>query len=229
MIVRRCTMADLDGYLAVQEEEWGDSMSASRAQLASRLGHVGSAMLVLEHDGEVVGGASFVRLASYDIDEHLSWDELTDSGWCTNHDPNGPVLFGVDLTVSRRAPRAGSALLFAGVIESAIRHGVDVGYWGSRLPRYHRYAAEMTAADYARTTSRRGRYLDPEIQIYSRIPGVELIGVVPDYFKDPDSLDYGAVFEWRNPVRRYPFLRPLARPVVAAVYRRARRRNGSRG
>ncbi len=220
MIVRRCTTADLEGYLLVQEEEWGDSMAASRAQLADRLRHVGPGMLVLEHDGEIVGGASFVRLPHYDLDEHLSWDQLTDSGWCSNHQADGPVLFGVDLTVSRRAPRAGSVVLFAGVIENAIRLGVEVGYWGSRLPRYHRYADEMSAATYATTKTRRGRYLDPEIQIYSKIPGVRLVGVVPNYFKDPDSLDWGAVFEWQNPVRRYRILRPLARPIAALLFRR---------
>ena len=55
MKLRPCTETDIDGYVAVQEEEWGESMAASRGQLLSRLEHVGEAMMVVEHDGEIVG------------------------------------------------------------------------------------------------------------------------------------------------------------------------------
>lgn len=224
MRLRPCTPDDIDGYLAVQDEEWGDSMAASRAQLESRLEHVGEAMLVMEHDGEVVAGASFVRLPTYDLEEHLTWDELTDNGWCSNHVPDGSVLFGVDLSVSRRAPRSTSARLIAGALELTIRQGADALLWGSRLPRYHRHVGEMTADEYAKARTSRGRHLDPEIELYSRIPGVQVLGAVPDYFKDWESCDYGCILRWPNPIRRYPILRPLAPVVVDALYRLDRRR-----
>jgi len=224
MNIRPCTEADLDGYLAVQEEEWGDTMAATRAQLEGRLANVGYHMLVLEHDGEVVGGASFLRLPSYDPAEHQSWDDSTDSGWCSNHDPAGRVLFGVDLSVSRRAPRLASARLMAACLELTMRTGVDALLWGGRMPRYHRHADEMTAEDYAEAKTGRGRYLDPEIELYTRVPGVEPVGVVPNYFKDWESCDYGCILRWRNPIERLPFLRPLSPAILALIYRRDRRR-----
>ncbi len=224
MIVRPAAAADLDAYLAIQEEEWHDGMSASRGQLESRLDHVGELMAVAEHDGLVVGGSTTMLLADYDVGEHRSWEDTTDSGWCTNHQPGGRFLFGVDLSVSRRAPRSTVTRMMAHLTETSIRLGVEQAFWGSRLPRYHRYADQMSAEEYAFSRNARGRYLDPEIQIYSRIPGVRLVGVVPNYFKDADSLDHGAIFAWTNPVRRSRLLRPLARPIVAATYRRQRRR-----
>lgn len=226
MKVRRCTEADLDGYLAVQEEEWGESMAATRAQLESRLEHVGPGMLVIEHGGEIVAGASFVRLPYYDLDDHLSWEEATDGGWCTNHDPEGRALFGVDLSVSRRAPRLTSARLMAGCLELTMRCGVEGLYWGSRMPRYHKHASEMTAEDYVAARTGRGRYLDPEIELYTRVPGVEVVGVVPDYFEDWESCDYGCILQWRNPIDRYPFLRPFSSRILDVMYRRDRRRRG---
>lgn len=224
MILRHCTEGDLDGYAAVQEEEWGEAMAASRGQLETRLEHVAENMLVVEHDGEVVAGASFVRLSHYDLDEHLSWNELTDEGWCTNHRPDGAVLFGVDLSVSRRAPRTASARLFAASMELTMRRGVEATYWGSRLPRYHRHADRMTADEYVRARTARGRHLDPEIELYRRAPGVELVGVVPDYFKDVDSLNYGCVLRWPNPIHRYPFLRPLSPLILRGLFRLDHRR-----
>ncbi|MEM9563149.1 MAG: hypothetical protein AAGA93_11050 [Actinomycetota bacterium] len=224
MKVRRCTEADLDGYLAVQEEEWGESMSASRAQLTTRFEHAGDLMLVVEHGGEVVGAASFVRLPDYDVDDHLSWEDATDGGWCTNTDPDGRVLFGVDLSVSRRAPRLASARLMASCLELTMRTGVEALYWGSRLPRYHRHVDEMSADEYIRAKTRRGRHLDPEIELYSRVPGAEVLGVVPNYFKDWESCDYGCILRWRNPIDRYPFLRPFSGPILDRIYRRDRRR-----
>lgn len=228
MMMRPCTEADIDGYLAVQQEEWGDTMAATRAQLESRLAHVGECMVIAEHDGEVVAGASFVRLPSYDLDDHLSWDDATDGGWCTNHDPNGRVLFGVDLSVSRRAPRLTSARLMATCQAVTMRQGVEAFYWGGRMPRYHRHVAEMSAQEYATTRTARGRYLDPEIELYTRVPGVELIGVVPNYFKDWESCDYGCILAWRNPIDRYPFLKPFAPRILDLMYRRHRRRRAGR-
>lgn len=228
MKIRRCTEADLDGYLAIQEEEWGDTMAASRAQLQSRLERVGNGMLVIEHEDEIVAGASFIRLPFYDLDAHWSWNDVTSDGWCTNNDPDGDALFGVDLSVGRRAPRATSATLIAGALELTMRTGAEGLYWGSRLPRYHRHAGDMSAETYARTTNARGRYIDPEIELYSRIPEVEILGVVPDYFKDWESLDYGCILRWPNPIHRYPFLRPFSAPLLDQIYRRDRRRRRRR-
>ena len=225
MKVRQALPADLAGYAEIQAEEWGGSMAASHRQLEVRHDVFPAGLLAGIADGEVVGGFSFHRLDHYDLAEHLSWNDLTDDGWCTNHDDDGPILFGVDLTVSRRAPRAGSATMFVAGMELAMRLGVEAVVWGSRIPRYHRYADRMSAEEYVAARNPRGRHLDPEIEIYSRVPGVEVLGVVPEYFKDWESADYGVVLRWPNPIRRYPFLRPWSRRIIGTLQARHRRRN----
>lgn len=224
MKVRPAVFEDLDAYVTIQEEEWGESMAAGRLQLESRLETFPTGVLVGEHNGEVVAGATFIRLPGYDLNEGLSWSELSDDGWCTNHDPNGTVMFGVDLSVSRHAPRSASAVMFTGGIALAIRQGVKAVYWGSRLPRYHKYADTMTPNEYLNSKNKRGRYLDPEVQLYSRAPLVEVVGAVPDYFKDWESENWGAIMVWRNPVHRFPFVRPFTDQVVSLIYAIDRRR-----
>ena len=224
MKVRRCTTDDIDAYVAIQQEEWGESMSASRAQLANRLKVFPQGILVGEADGQVVAAMTFILLASYDIDDGLSWNDLTADGWGSSHMPDGKVLFGVDLSISRHAPRSASARMFVAGLELTMRLGVVRLCWGSRLPRYHRHADRMTADEYIQAKNRRGRFLDPEIQLYSRVPGLEILGVVPDYFKDWESRDYGAILSWPNPIRRYPILRPLAPQILAFLYFLDRRR-----
>lgn len=224
MKVRPAALEDLDAYVTIQEEEWGETMAAGRLQLESRLKTFPTGVLVGEHEGQVVAGATFIRLSGYDIHEALSWTDLCDDGWCTNHDPNGPVMFGVDLSVSRHAPRSASAVMLTGGIALAIRQGVEAVYWGSRLPRYHKYADSMTPDEYLHSKNRRGRYLDPEVQLYSRAPLVEVVGAVPEYFKDWESENWGAIMMWRNPVHRLPFVRPFTKQVVSLIYAIDRRR-----
>lgn len=224
MRVRAATNADLPGYLAVQEEEWGDTMSAGLPQLESRLEVFPEGVLIGEHNGEVVAGATFIRLSHYNIVDGLPWAELCSDGWCTNHQSDGPIMFGVDLSVSRRAPRSASAVMFAGGIGLAIRHRVQAVYWGSRMPRYHKHRDTMSPNEYLFTRNRRGRYLDPEVQIYSKAPLVEVVGAVPDYFKDWESDNHGAIMRWRNPVHRVPFIRPFTDQVVSLIYALDRRR-----
>ena len=218
MKVRRARPEDIEGYFAVQAEEWGEAMAATRAQLKSRVATFPEGQLIGEHEGTVVAGMSFVRLEGYDVADGVSWADLSDDGWCKNHVPDGPVLFGVDLSVSRFAPRSASAVMFVAGLTLTMRLGVEALYWGSRLPRYHKYADRMSPDEYVHATNSRGRYLDPEIELYSRVPGVDVVGVVPNYFKDWESDDFGAIFRWRNPIRRLPVLRPFADQVLRGVY-----------
>jgi hypothetical protein len=114
--------------------------------------------------------------------------------------------------------------MFHATLELTMRLGAGHLYWGSRLPRYHRHSAEMTPTEYLLARNARGRYLDPEVEMYSRIPGIEILGVVPGYFDDWASGDFGAICCWRNPIRRLPFLRPFSSQIRAAVYDLDRRR-----
>ena len=228
VLIRRAELDDALAYAQVQDQEWDESMSAVVSKIESRIATFADGVLVAEHNGAVVGGMTFIRIDGYDVHDARSWEDITDNGWCTTHQDEGSVLFGVDLSISRHAPRSTAVLMFMAGLELTIREGTERLVWGGRMPRYHRHASKMSAAEYAARKTSRGRYMDPEIELYSKVPGVQIAGVVPEYFKDWESMNYGVMFNWNNPVVRFPFLRPFRRQIVAALYRASGRKRVKR-
>lgn len=219
---------DIPDYLAIQESAWDETMAAAEEKLAERFRIFPDGLLVADHDGDVVGCATFIRIPDYDEIMKPSWEDVTDNGWCTTHVDDGSILFGVDLSVAKGAPRLAAPLLFMAAMEFSISLGAEAVVWGGRMPRYHKVANTMSPEEYLFTRTKSGRYLDPEVQLYSKIPGVEIRGVIPEYFKDFESLNNGVLLRWPNPIARFRVLRPFARPITAAIYRFSRgRRRGS--
>jgi GNAT superfamily N-acetyltransferase len=69
---------------------------------------------------------------------------------------------------------------------------------GGRLRGYHRYAAQMTAEEYANAVVQ-GTLSDPTLSFQLK-QGFRMIGVVKHYLgADTESLGYAAVIEWLNP------------------------------
>jgi hypothetical protein len=231
VIIRAFRPDDIDAYVAIQETAWDETMAAAESKLAERFRIFPDGLFVAEHGGKVVGCATFIRIPGYDELMKPSWEDLTDNGWCSTHVEDGTTLFGVDLSVAKGAPRLAAPLLFMSAMEFGMSLGVDAIIWGGRMPRYHKYAETMSPEEYLFTRTRSGRYLDPEVHLYSRIPGIEIRGVIPEYFKDFESLNNGVLLRWANPIARFPFLRPFSRQVTGAVYRLSRgsrrRRAGS--
>ncbi len=218
--IREFRGSDVEAYAAIQAEEWGDSMAAMSDQITKRYEIFPEGLIAAEHDGAFVGCLCLIRLSDYDVSDKRSWSDVTADGWCSTHEDDGDVLFGVDLSVSRYAPRLAAPMIFAAAIELSVSLGVRSIIWGARIPRYHKHADNMTAEEYLAARTKRGRFLDPEIEIYSRVPGVRILGPVPEYFEDPESLNYGVMLEVPNPAVRFPFLRPVAKQVVGLHYRR---------
>lgn len=222
VVIRSFRLADVGAYLAIQETAWDETMAAAEAKLAERFRIFPKGLLVAEQDGQVVGCATFVRIPDYDELLKPSWEDITDNGWCTTHTEDGNFLFGVDLSVAKGASRLTAPMLFMSAMELSMRLGVEAVLWGGRMPRYHKVADQMTPHEYLFSKTKTGRYIDPEVQLYSRIPGVEIRGVIPEYFKDFESLNNGVLLRWANPIARYPFLRPFAGQIAAMTYRLSR-------
>ena len=45
-------------------------------------------------------------------------------------------------------------------------------------------------------------YVSSNVRGYMSIPGVRIVRVVPNYFRDPASADYGVILDWPNPIPR---------------------------
>jgi len=194
---RTATPADLDAYLALQRHCWGD-LATPEDQARSRFDLHLDGILLAEEAGRAVGAVTLVRLAEYDEHAPKSWSEATGDGWGTTHVPDGPVVFGVDLSVRR--PSVGRPLL-AAAARFAITEGATALVWGGRMPGYASYHAanpDVDADKYLWMTTPAGRHLDWQVRRCAEaLPGVEVLRTIPNYAHDPESLDYGVLLRIR--------------------------------
>ena len=204
MIVRPANLGDLDGYIALQGEAWPDGLEVAADHARQRFQHLDEGIFVAIDRGRIVGSVTVVRLTRYDWGCPSTWYEVTSGGGCAGHDPHGSIAYGVDLSVSRDAPPDTIDALSVACMTWVIRRGIKYFALGGRMPRYHRFADRMSPSDYLWRRTPAGRFRDPEVELYSRVPGMKVLGVIPNYFVDPESLDNGVLLRWRNPVWRWP-------------------------
>lgn len=214
--IRPAKVTDIPRYLEIVEEVWPEQLSVAEDQVRKRLELNPDGVVVAEVDGRVVGMATGILLDSYDFDHPMSWYETTADGWCTTHCPGGKVVFGVDLTVSAKdAPSGTVDALAVGQGRYAIASGAKYYVFGERLPKYHLYADSMSVEEYAAARDADGKYIDPQIGMYQRVPGLSIVCPIKDYIDDPESLNWGLLLRWRNPFYGLP-----GRKFWAATFRR---------
>lgn len=203
--IRPAREFDIPRYLEIVEEVWPEQLSVAEDQVRKRMELNPDGVVVAEVDGKVVGMATCILLPGYDFEHPMSWYETTADGWCTTHDPKGKVAFGVDLTVSSKdAPSGTVDALAVGQGQFAIRSGVKYYTFGERLPQYHLYADSMSVEEYIQARDADGRWLDPQVGMYQKVPGLSIVRPIKDYIDDPDSLDWGLLLRWRNPFYGLP-------------------------
>lgn len=221
MKVRQARINDLEAILSVEEKAWPESLRASREMYESRLHTFPEGTLVAEIEGKIEG-IVVVEILNFSSTPHIrTWKEVTDHGYIRNsHDPKGNTLYGVNLSVSPHIQSRVAIALLESVGKLAIRHDFKQIVFGGRIPSFARYLRQYRkkkgisviseeerdkiAEHYIDATTRRGRPLDPEISFYQRA-GMKIIKLLPNYFEDPESLNYGVLLLWPNPFCGKPF------------------------
>jgi GNAT superfamily N-acetyltransferase len=152
-------------------------------------------------DGDtVVGMAASLVVLWDDYDFDTSWRDFTDQGMFTNHDPvRGRTLYAAEVMVDpERQGRGIGSQIYAARRELVQRENLRRIRAGARLRGYHRYAAQMTPAEYVERVVR-GELRDATLSFQLR-RGFRVLTVTPGYLRhDPDSLGNAAVIEWINP------------------------------
>jgi len=171
--------------------------------------------------GEMVATLTNLRTTEEDIRTRKSWLAKTGDGWLTTWDPRGTVGFGVDLSVVRKASRGvADKMVLVAMLVSIVGENGRAVYLGARIPGYHRHRhIPVEAYVYGRT--RRGRPRDPQLGFYLK-HGFRIVEIIPDYMEDSQSLNYGVLIEWANPLyrltRRAPFLAKLVKRLGETLF-----------
>jgi ribosomal protein S18 acetylase RimI-like enzyme len=207
--IRQARLEDISRILAIEGGAWGSEKSASREMFESRIKTFPEGVLVAENNGKIVGVVVIERV-NYDLKNNaFTWYQITDNGFIKNsHNPNGDTIYGVDLSVAPAFQNSGiGTRLLENIGKMAIRYNVKRGMLGGRIPDYYKHSNEVSIEDYVKSD------VDPEVRFY-RKAGLKIIKIIPNYFKDPESLNYGILLLWEN-----PFYNKWYRWLVATIFK----------
>ncbi len=154
--------------------------------------------ICIEDKGKVVAFAISV-IVDYDQfgDKH-SYDEITGDAYLTTHDPNGDVLYGVEVIVSPeyRGLRLGRRLYEARK-ELCRNLNLKSIMAGGRIPNYARHASEMSPYEYIERVKSKDIF-DP-ILTFQLSNGFEVKQIMQAYLpEDKASKGYATLLQWHN-------------------------------
>jgi len=230
--IRTATLRDIPEIVDVELAAWGAEGSASADKLESRIRIFpeGQRVAVVEESGarKIVGFVSTMRLSFAQVLQLTSWAQITNDGYISSHDPGGDYLYGVDLSVRNGYERMGVGNLLLGEIaEMVVKNGIRYGLLGGRLPGLREFndrrisggLPPLKPGEYIELRRDDGRLFDRELRFYMSIWSMENLGVLPNYFSDPDSLDNGVLLRWPNPLYRWFFLLglPYRLPLIGRL------------
>lgn len=199
--IRKAKIDDIPQILKVEKAAWGSERAATFEMFQSRIETFPEGTLVAILENKIVGVVA-TEIVNYDLKKgFLTWYEVTDNGFIKKtHNPKGDTLYGVDLSVdpSYQNRGVGKKLMIA-IGKLIIGYNLKRGLLGARIPQYHQFANRINVKEYVNLREKKDEILpDPELIFYQKL-GLKILGVVPNYFKDPESLNYGVLMAWENP------------------------------
>lgn len=171
-----------------------DSENTYRRQLST----FPNGQICIEDNGAVVA-AAFSLIVDYERfgDSH-TYDEITGKASLTTHDPNGDVLYGMEVVVApeyqgmrlgRRLYEARKELCQSLNLKSIVA--------GGRIPNYRKYADSMSPQKYIEMVKKKEIY-DP-ILTFQLSNDFEVKRVLKDYLpEDKESKGFATLLEWTN-------------------------------
>ena len=153
---------------------------------------------VAAYKDKIIGSCSSLIINLTPEHKEHSWKEACGGSLFKNHNPKGDSLYGADVSAHPDFRRLGVATkLYDSRKELAIKLGLRRIISGGRLINYGENAKNMTPLEYVQKVKRH-EIKEPVLSFQLR-NGFKFIKIMPDYMKDPRSLNYATFIEWKNP------------------------------
>ncbi len=198
LIIRQVEEKDIDDIVELSKICFPNMDPWTREQLQSHIEIFPAGQLCVEYDGRIIGASSSLIIDFNEYEDRHTFDEITDDGFITNHDPEGMHLYGISIMVHPdfRRLHIGSRIYEARK-ELAQRLNLKSFLVGGRIPYYHKYAEQMSANEYVRQVIQQKIY-DPVLS-FQLLSGFKLKWVNPNYLDDDQaSRKYAVLLEWSN-------------------------------
>lgn len=196
---RQMTFDDIDEIIALQKICFPGMEPWERAHLESHLNLFPRGQMVIEYEEKIIGSCSSLIINFDEYDDKHTWNDITDSGYITNHNDNGHNLYGIEVMVhpDYRGMRVGQRL-YEARREIAYELNLKSIIIGGRIPNYHQYQDELTPREYVNDVMKR-KIKDP-VLTFQFMNGFTLMRINPNYLKDDvKSSKYATLMEWNNP------------------------------
>lgn len=191
-------MSDFESICELQLTCFPGMMPWKKDQFESILRIFPEGQFCVEYDKKVVASSCSLIISRNQYSDTASWAELTNSGYITNHDPEGDTLYGMEIMVhpdyrmmklARRLYEARKDLARENNLKSILI--------GGRIPGYHLHAAEMNVEEYVQQVMDKKIY--DAVLTAQLSNGFVLKRLLPGYLpNDKESCGYGTFLEWSN-------------------------------
>ena len=202
VIVRTMSEEDIPQIVQLQKASFpvmaSEGVYWKHDHLLSHLEVFPEGQFVAEYRGKIVGSCSslIIRLPT-EYAEH-TWMSACGNSFFKNHSPNGDSLYGADVSSHPDFRRLGIATkLYDARKNLAMNLNLRRIIAGGRLVNYCEYAEKMTPLEYVNKVKKR-EIKEPVLSFQIR-NGFKFVKILPNYMKDPRSLNYATFIEWKNP------------------------------
>ena len=202
VIIRTLQEIDIPEIVRLQKASF-PSMAAEGVywkphQLQAHLKVFPEGQFCAEYKGKIVGScSSLVIKLEPEYKEH-TWNKACGTSLFKNHNPKGDTLYGADVSTHPSFRRLGIATkLYQARRDLVTRLNLRRIIAGGRLINYCDYADKMSPEEYVKNV-KRGTIKEPVLCFQLR-NGFKFIKILPNYMKDPRSLNYATFIEWKNP------------------------------
>tara|TARA_R110002050_G_scaffold40257_1_gene98473 strand:- start:49 stop:1602 length:1554 start_codon:yes stop_codon:yes gene_type:complete len=164
----------------------------------SMLNRFPEGQICIEDGGRVVAAAFAVIVDYANFGDDHTYEEITGNETLASHDPDGDVLYGVDVFVDPdyRNLRLGRRLYEARK-ELCQNLNLRAIFAGGRIPGYQDHSSEMTPQQYIQAVKRKELY-DP-ILTFQLANDFDVKRVIKGYLPDDkESHGYATLLEWSN-------------------------------
>lgn len=204
--------SDFDAIVAMQKKCFPGMATWTKEHVESQVSHFPEGQIGIVYNDKLVA-SSCSLIVDYDLcsDWH-DWKLVSDGGYIRNHDPDGDVLYGIEIMVDPdfRGMRL-ARRLYTERKRLARERNLEAIVIGGRIPGYLKHKDEMSAHQYAKKVADKTLY-DPVLTT-QLANGFELKQLIPDYLpNDEDSAGWATHMEWVN-VDYRPHQKREMRPV----------------
>lgn len=202
VIIRSMTSEDIPKIVELQKIAFpymaAEGVYWKPHHLKSHLKIFPKGQFVAEYDGKIVGSCSslIVKLKS-EYEDH-TWMSVCGDSFFKNHNPDGDSLYGADVSSHPDHRRLGIATKLYDARKTLVKElNLRRIIAGARLFNYCEHAKEFTPLEYVAKVKKR-EVKEPVLSFQIR-NGFKFIKILPNYMKDPRSLNNATFIEWKNP------------------------------